>query len=391
MLHRSTLVIALLGAASATLGCVANLDDAGGDPAGGKADGASAACARQHIEWLLQSFRPALEAAPLDPARVTQLKALAQEAPCRGEIVGPGAWTTWFDLTGVHVLAPYFQQHAAAATALLQPGTAAYHDHDRFADATRPAPEVLAAWDVMQAAAPIVVADHLAMSEWTGRYLVHAEQVYAPLRTAAGNEVVEPTWALTAGEAQFLGLLAQSQPRQGQDGAYAAWVELFGNTLADGFTVDDSDDFNAFVPDAGCREGEPAPCGRVAALTRLASLAPSARGPLDSAAWMHVLALWAMTTPAEGDLAEPGYLDQLRWVDRARPTTLSGLGAYQTWLEAVADTDHAGVLTRSVLPARPCTDAAADDDAARAHEAFLAANPGLAANLRSATAPIRCR
>jgi len=240
----------------------------------------------------------------------------------------------------------------------------------------------------MKAARPTVSVDRLGMKDWLDLHRVYAELVLSPLPDLALIGQTEGYWTLNAGEAAFLDLVAESRPPQSHEGAYASWMEAYGDVLTHGVSLDQEDDFRAGVPRLGCLDAEVAPCGRERVLDRFAALAPTAAGEEDNEQWMWELALWAPLTASAGALYEADTQRQLDRVDRVRPARLRGARSYQVWLSTVADTaGDPAVLDHSVMPAKPCVEGTAGD---ADYAAFLAANGYLPAARKTAAAPQHC-
>lgn len=361
-------------------GCVASTPDGAAGGSGGKGDGVDEACTQQYVEWMLSDYKAAVVGQPLTPARITELEALARQAPCRGEALGATAFTTWLDVTSLTTYAPYFQQHADATIGFLMNGRPERGDYDAYLRATAVKPATRDSWRVMKAAKPIVTVDRQGMSEWLDIYQANAEELTHPLSDPALYSQVEGYWTLDPGEAGFLDLLAESRPTQFQDGAFAAWIDAYGDILKDGVSIDAEDDFVAGYPRSPARD---------AFLDRYRALAPTARGPGDHEQWMWELDLWASLAASADDATRADYQGQLDRVDTVRPAELRGAGTYRVWLQAVGDTAATGatpVFEASVMPAKPCVEG--DGDAAYA--TFLAANPALPAEIRTQAAPTTC-
>ncbi len=354
----------------------------GADPTssgGGKADGAGdAQCSQQYIEWLLSTYKPAVVAQAAD------LATLAQQAPCRGELLEPTAWTTWMDATFELSFAPYMKRHFAALAPLVGPGDL-HGNYDAYVAASMPTSDEVAAEHAMKAVQPAAALEGVDVMAWLGQVHSLAEEVLTPLLFPDTNQLeYEGPWTLNAGEAAALDLIADTMPHTVRDGAFAAWVDEYGSILRDGINVDTSDDYNAADPALGCFQGETAPCGRDQFLDRFVKLAPAAKGDQDSATWMSQLDLWAsiaatsMAPYATNDDA------QLARVDSVRPAKLSGTAAYKTWLDALASAaSNPDVTANSVMPAKPCV----GSDGAQLYSDFSAANPGLA----DAASPVTCQ
>jgi hypothetical protein len=366
------LTFLLLGA------CVTSTaDDAASN--GGKADGtADPACSQHYIEWVLGTYKPALEAQPLDDARVATLTELAKSAPCRGELVEPTAWITWYDVADAEVFGPYIKQHGAALVTLVR--STDYQGYLR--DTTPPASAALA-MQALAAARPAAALERVDIESWLAPYHAVAEEVLTPLTLETTNiGELEGPWTVNAGEGAMLDLVAKTAPKQTRDGGYAAWIDAYGDVLAHGINIDSSDDYVAADPTFGCWNGESAPCSRDRFLDRFAALAPPAHGDDDSAAWMVQLSLW-------GSLAASSTYDndarQVARVDAARPTRLSGLDAYKRWLDTVADTASSAVYAASVVPAKPCVTGGDD-----VYSAFVSAHASLPADVLDAAKPAAC-
>jgi hypothetical protein len=364
--------LVLLGA------CATTSVDTPNGPAGGKADGIpDPACSQHYIEWVLGTYKPALEAQPLDDARVAALTELAKSAPCRGELMDPTAWTTWYDVADAEVFAPYIKQHAAALVTLVRST-----DYNGYLRDTVPVPTAGLAMQAIEAAKPAAALEHVDVDSWLSPYHAVAEEVLTPLTLETTNiGDLEGPWTVNDGEAAMLALVEATRPTSTRDGGYAAWIDAYGEVLATGISIDSSDDYVAADPTLGCWNNETAPCSRDRFLDRFAALAPPSHGDQDSASWMTQLAVW-------GTLAASSTYDndahQLARVDAARPTTLSGLAAYTSWLDVVADTAGTVVYSASVLPAKPCVTGGDD-----AYAAFASAH-SLSQDVLDAAKPMAC-
>lgn len=377
-------------------GCVVGPATDDVDPsgtAGGKADGDGApneACSASYIEWMLLEFKPALAAKPIDSERAAELEVLAHEAPCRGELLNPIAFTTWFDVMAFAAFTPYFRQHSAATVGFLLNGSPDRGNYDTWLLRTQPTEATRLTVRVMEGARGSFVIDRLSMDEWINHYHVMAELVLHRLFDPSQLlSYVEGYWTLNAGEAAMLDLLGETRPKAGQDGAYAAWVDEYGEILRAGISIDSDDDYVAANSTLGCEAHEVAPCGRERFLDRFTALRPAPRGDVDSEQWMWELSLWASLASTSSGIYVANDSAQVARVDAVRPTKLSGDGAYRVWLEVVGDTATASnpePYTRSVLPAKPCTRSEADAHFA----AFVAEHPALPQTVRAAAMPAPC-
>ncbi|MBL0214905.1 MAG: hypothetical protein IPQ07_13600 [Myxococcales bacterium] len=353
----------------------------------GKADGGDAACTTSYVDWLLSTYKPALEAKPIDAARLTELGVLAQTMPCRGTALTGVAWTTWIDVNSYVAFAPYFTQHADAMVGYLMPSRPTHGDYGAYVAATAVREPTRNAVKAIELTRPIVSLERLEMSEWLDLYQVEAEEVLTRVFDPALIGNTEGYYTLNAGEQAFLDLVASTGPKPSQtrDGAYAAWIDLYGEVLQHGFSIDADDDYRSGL---GCTAANPDVCARDKILDRVVKLAPPAHGDEDSTQWMWELSLWASLAATSTGPYQPTDEAQLARINAVRPAKVRGEGAYKVWLSIVADVaTHADVMTGSVMPAKPCATGPA---AAADYAAFKTANGALSASTIASAAPIAC-
>ena len=374
--------------ASLVAGCLTGPAPSDDGPRGnGKADGGDSACTTTYVEWLILTYKPAVEAKPLDAARATELTALAASRPCQGIALTSTAWTTWIDTANLEAFAPYFHQHADAMVGYLMPARPEHGDYDAYVRNTAVRDATRRAVQAIEAVRPIVSVDRLDMKEWIDLYHAQAEEVLTRVFDPALIGTREGYYFLNAGEREALDLFASTRPKptQTHDGAFAAWIEEYGDVLQHGFSIDQEDDYRAGV---ACSQDAQDVCDREAVLDRMVALAPPAHGDEDSTEWMWQLSLWASLEATSQAPFEATDRQQLARIDAVRPMKLSGEGAYKVWLEIVADVgDHAEVMASSVTRAKPCASGtAADTD----YAAFKAANASLDSSVLASAAPAAC-
>lgn len=353
----------------------------------GKTDGGNAACTTSYVDWMLLTFKPALEAKPINAGRLAELDALARTMPCRGTALTGLGWTTWTDVNGYVAFAPYFQQHADAMVGYLMPSRPTHGDYAAYVTATAVREQTRNAVKAIELTRPIVSVAKQEMSEWVDVYRVEAEEVLTRVFDPALIGSTEGYYTLNPGEQAFLDLVASTGPKptQTRDGAYAAWIELYSDVLLHGFSIDSDDDYLSGI---GCTAATPDVCAREKILDRLVKLAPPARGEADSTKWMWELSLWASLAATSTGPYQPTDEAQLARIDAIRPAKLRGEGAYKVWLSIVADVaGHAKVMTGSVMPAKPCASGPA---AAADYATFRTANGTLAVSTIASAAPVAC-
>jgi len=377
--------------------CVAEPGPTNDDGGGGKADG-NEACTTAYIAWLIGTYKPEVEAMPIDPTRLAALETLALAAPCRTELLGGVAFDTWLDVGNAVAFLPYFQQHAAAAEAFQLAGENAgvyggYLTGTAVTDQTRNATKALIA------ARPTIAAAAFEMQSWFDFYAVHLENVLTPLWDRSLQTEIENAWVLNAGEAELLDLVQRTKPTTVRDGAFGAWVRSYDELIRNGSqAADTSDDYRAVDERLGCLawEGTPLvgavptitePCQRNLVLDRFVALKPNALGVADSEQWMGTLWLWASLAATSGPTTTTNDRAQLARINDVRPFRVKGVAAYKLWLEAIGDAaSNMAVLDDTVLPAEACAGPEADE----LYVGFLQNHLSLPAYVISRAAPNAC-
>jgi len=369
-------------------------DDGGG---GGKADD-NDACTSAYSAWVVDTYQPEVEAQPIDATRLAALEALALQAPCRTQPLGGAALASWLDVGNAVAFLPYVDQHAAAAVKFQADG-----EHvglyDAYLASTALTDQTRLATKAMLAARPTISAGALEMKAWLDFYRAHLESVLTPLWDRSIPTMIESSWILNAGEAEFLDLVTQTKPSSVRDGAFGAWIRSYDDLLRNGSQVAETeDDYRAEDERLGCLawEGTPLagavptitePCQRDLVLDRYRALKPNSLGVLDSEQWMGTLWQWATVAATSGADAVTNDLKQLARVDGVRPFRVRGVAAYKLWLEAIGDAaSNTAVLDGSVLPAEACAGPEADE----VYVQFLSNHLSLPAYVISRAAPNAC-
>jgi hypothetical protein len=371
--------------------------DPGGGGGGGKADD-NDSCTTAYIAWLIGTYKPAVEAAPIDLNRLAALELLAQDAPCRNQPLGGAALDSWLDVGNAVSFLPYFRQHAAAAEQFHLDGEhaglyGAYLTSTAVTDQTRFATKAVVA------ARPTISAAAFEMMTWLEFYAVHLENVLTPLWDRSIQTMIENQWILNAGEAEFLDLVAQTRPFSVRDGAFGAWIRAYDELLRNGSqAADTTDDYRPADARLGCLDWEGTPlagsiptiteaCQRDLVLDRFRALKPNALGVADSEQWMGTLWLWAALAATSGPDTVANDTKQLARIDGVRPFRVKGVAAYKLWLEIIHDAaSNTAVLDGSVLPAEACAGTEADE----LYAAFLPDHLSLPPYVISRAAPNAC-
>ncbi len=373
----SILASLLVGCASSESG-----DGPGDRDPDGKADGdGDAKCTQQYTEWMLTTFKRELTASPVTTERAAAIATVARARPCDGVELAPTAWTTWQDVVSLTAVSPYLTQHLKAYEAFHFRTSTQRGDYAAYLDNTRPSAELARTFEVLELVKPLVSVERLEMTSWLELVHVVCEETLSPLWDLWLQTHVEGNWILNRSEAQFLDLVLATRPTRSRAGAYAAWIEKYGEVLTHGFRIDPDDDH-----DPTDANGNP---DREAVLDRLKALAPPANGDEDSLSWMVAHWLWAtLVVSSSSSELRAGDQRQLSRIDAVRPGAPSGLAAYEQWLATVAETATDPIYRTSTLPAKPCV-APGKGDAA--YTAFKADNAALPGPVVGEAVPMPCR
>jgi len=331
---------------------------------GGKADEISVdQCQEQQNGWLIFEFAPlACEDGPACVGKV----ALDSRPQCDGQ-PDHATWTLVWDK---HIFGPWMLRRNQAHEAFMMADSPDFLDHQKYVQKIAVTAEELAAHQALLSVPRN--ADLFDVTIWRDRYstLLHvlAFPLYSQSSTAIGTSdgrmicgdpflyqeqqcAHEPALYLDASEKQFLSLFEALLPVVEEDGALAEWVDLYLEYLIGGQATADLLHFEfPRLTEKGLAPYE------LAFFERLRSLAPPAKGEVDSEHWVS----WYTVCLSGANLSLTDEVLQLGLYELTRPEQLVGAGAYTRWLGAdllglgfAADSTDENKLPRLML-AKPC-------------------------------------
>ncbi len=384
MRHFSFSVAALLGtfalAACALTGCSGSAGDGSStsDSAytGDEGSTPQAACSLRYWDWVLHTLEPQL-ARSIDEVSDEQMTALVATHPPAEETKTSYAvcWTPIFDQ---FVYAPAAKALHDASVTFIDQRSPDFKSYDRYKANIAMTPELRRNAKALLALRPAKM-----QPSDVGTWLTAYDSIIAETIRPVGipglmmyEDVVEPEWVISAGEAEYLALMEKAGAAPVGDGVYGEWVRNFSKwVLGPPPAVTRSFVFNVpweaaadndWYGLSGLRVENGVPTFVPEAqsfVKRLAATQPASIGEQDSSAWMSIYNGRAIR--ALGDVSQNQPLVTqtdamaLDVLESVKPTVVRGAFTYETWLDlyVLAAGQSDDTFVKRIAKVEPCLDA----------------------------------
>ncbi len=303
---------------------------------------ADTACGEAYIQFLLERARPAFDDPALDAARAD---ALAREGAALACDDG-AAYSTYLGLLAKYVTSPLVRKRGQAMAAFLVAGSEHLGDYDYFVRALAPSAEDERRFGVLTAIAPRPT-DAFSYLEWLNAVGTIFEDTTLPLERAT-SEVIEASYAINPSEQRWLAVIEAVRPSPTEADALGYYASAAYDVFAGTDRVPALSESEFSAPSL-------APEHR-AALERFAGYRPDLVAEQGGREWIARFAILG----AGATLERGASVERLDLFATTRPRTLSGLPAYQAFLEYLPFTP--GIADR-VLAHKPCVSGSEADDA----------------------------